>query len=395
MTQVKTGLERFAESPPASLKGRRLGLLCNPASVDRRFRHAKELIANAFPGQLKALFSPQHGFFADKQDNMVESDHGVDGTLGIPIYSLYGETRIPSFDMLDPIDILIIDLQDVGTRVYTFIYTMSYCLEAAAACGKQILILDRPNPVGGTEIEGNLLEPEYASFVGRYPIPMRHGMTIAELALMFNEMGHIGCRIDVFQMAGWNRRMYFGDTGLPWVMPSPNMPSAATALVYPGQVIWEGTNVSEGRGTTLPFECFGAPFIQPDWLGFEPDHFEGAVLREIAFEPVSGKWAGLLCRGYQIHVTDARRFRPYETALQLLQRIRTYHPDHFRWKSPPYEYETQKAPIDLILGSGQVRQRLEAGEDIGEMAASWMAELERYEQMRRRFWLYGIGDASK
>jgi uncharacterized protein YbbC (DUF1343 family) len=395
MTQVKTGLERFVESPPVSLKRRRLGLLCNPASVDRRFRHAKELIAHAFPGQLNALFSPQHGFFADKQDNMVESDHGADETLGIPIYSLYGETRIPSFDMLDRIDVLIIDLQDVGTRVYTFIYTMSYCLEAAAAYGKQVLILDRPNPIGGTEIEGNLLEPEYASFVGRYPIPMRHGMTVAELALMFNEMGHIGCRIDVVPMTGWNRWMYFDDTGLPWVLPSPNMPSATTALVYPGQVIWEGTNVSEGRGTTLPFACFGAPFIQPDRLGFEADHFPGAVLREMAFEPVSGKWAGMLCRGYQIHVIDARRFRPYETTLQLLQRIRKCHSDHFQWKLPPYEYETRKAPIDLILGSKQVRQRLESGENVGEMAASWMAELERYEQMRRRFWLYDIGDASR
>lgn len=385
---VLTGLECFLESPPTWLDGLRIGLLCNPASVDRRFRHARDRIAERFPDQLTALFSPQHGFDAEKQDNMVESDHGIDPILGIPIYSLYGETRIPTADMLENIDVLVIDLQDVGTRVYTFIYTMSYCLEAAAAHGKRVLILDRPNPIGGDIIEGNVLEPESASFVGRFPIPMRHGMTMGELALMFNAMGNIGCRIDVVPMRGWKRNMVFDDTGLPWVPPSPNMPSPATALVYPGQVLWEGTNVSEGRGTTLPFECFGAPFIDHKALDIEPEAFPGAVLRPIAFEPVSNKWQGRLCRGYHIHVTDRTRFRPYATSLCILQRILMTFPKAFSWKSPPYEYETVRMPIDLLIGSRTVRRSIEAGRDIDDLTKQWQEALEAYDRFRSSFLFY-------
>jgi len=385
---VLTGLECFLESPPTWLDGLRIGLLCNPASVDRRFRHARDRIAERFPDQLTALFSPQHGFDAEKQDNMVESDHGIDPILGIPIYSLYGETRIPTADMLENIDVLVIDLQDVGTRVYTFIYTMSYCLEAAAAHGKRVLILDRPNPIGGDVIEGNVLEPESASFVGRFPIPMRHGMTMGELALMFNAMGNIGCRIDVVPMRGWKRNMVFDDTGLPWVPPSPNMPSPATALVYPGQVLWEGTNVSEGRGTTLPFECFGAPFIDHKALDIEPEAFPGAVLRPIAFEPVSNKWQGRLCRGYHIHVTDRTRFRPYATSLCILQRILMTFPKAFSWKSPPYEYETVRMPIDLLIGSRTVRRSIEAGRDIDDLTKQWQEALEAYDRFRSSFLFY-------
>ncbi|MEW6259272.1 MAG: DUF1343 domain-containing protein [Thermodesulfobacteriota bacterium] len=386
--RVMTGLECFLEAPPKWLDGLRIGLLCNPASVDSRFRHARDLISERFPGRLTALFSPQHGFDAEKQDNMIESDHGIDPTLGTPIFSLYGETRIPTADMLRHIDVLVVDLQDVGTRVYTFIYTMSYCLEAAAAHGKRVLILDRPNPIGGNSIEGNVLEPENASFVGRFPIPMRHGMTIGELARMFNEMGRIGCRIDVVPMRGWRRSMYFDDTGLPWVPPSPNMPSPATALVYPGQVIWEGTNVSEGRGTTLPFECFGAPFIDHRKLAIDPQVFPGAVLRPMAFEPVSNKWQGTLCRGYHIHVTDRTSYRPYATTLSILQRILHSFPEAFSWKSPPYEYETVRMPIDLILGSRNVRRDIESGRDIDSLTKQWREALEDYDRFRSSFLLY-------
>lgn len=386
--RVLTGLECFLEYPPKWLDGLRIGLLCNPASVDSRFRHARDLIAERFPGQLTTLFSPQHGFDAEKQDNMIESDHGIDPMLAIPIYSLYGETRIPTAEMLRNIDVLLIDLQDVGTRVYTFIYTMSYCLEAAAAHGKRVLILDRPNPIGGNTIEGNVLEPESASFVGRFPIPMRHGMTMGELALMFHAMGNIGCRIDVVPMRGWKRSMSFEDTGLPWVPPSPNMPSPATALVYPGQVLWEGTNVSEGRGTTLPFECFGAPFIDHRALGIDPEAFPGAVLRPIAFEPVSNKWQGTLCRGYHIHVMDRTRFRPYATSLRLLQRIVLAFPEAFSWKTPPYEYETVRMPIDLIIGSRTVRQSIESGRDIDALTKQWQEGLDAYDRFRSSFLLY-------
>ncbi len=263
MPVVKTGLEVFLDTPPPSVKGQRLGLLCNPASVDRRLVHARQRIDRTFPGQLKALYAPQHGFYAEKQDNMIESADRLDPATGLPVFSLYGDTRVPTRSMMDPIDVMLVDLQDVGTRVYTFIYTLSYCMEAARQYGKKIIVLDRPNPVGGLRVEGNLLDPDCSSFVGRYPIPMRHGLTIGELALLFNTHFGIGCDLEVVSMQGWKREMIFSQTGLPWVAPSPNLPTPASAMVYPGQVIWEGTNISEGRGTTQPFELFGAPFIAP------------------------------------------------------------------------------------------------------------------------------------
>ena len=264
MTKVQTGLESFLDSPPKRVANARLGLLCNPASVDRNLNHARFLIDRRFPGKLTALYSPQHGFFAEKQDNMIESTDIMDPVLKIPVFSLYGNTRIPSEETLDSIDVLLVDLQDVGTRVYTFIYTLSYCLEAAKAFDKKIVVLDRPNPINGLTVEGNCLNPAWRSFVGRYPLPMRHGLTIGELAQLFNDHFEIGCDLTVIPMKGWKRSMFFQQTGLPWVAPSPNLPSPVSAMVYPGQVIWEGTNVSEGRGTTLPFELFGAPYINPE-----------------------------------------------------------------------------------------------------------------------------------
>ncbi|MDH3358639.1 MAG: DUF1343 domain-containing protein, partial [Desulfobacteraceae bacterium] len=299
MSRVQTGLENFIASPPKWIFRNRIGLLCNPASVDPNFCHASELIHRRFPDQLKALYSPQHGFFSEKQDNMIESDDTIHPTFQIPVFSLYGKTRIPDKKMLDPIDILLIDLQDVGTRVYTFIYTMSYCLEAAKKFGKKVVVLDRPNPVNGRMIEGNLLTPECASFVGRYPIPMRHGLTIGELSLLFNNDFGIGCDLDVIPMQGWKRDMFFTDTGLPWIPPSPNMPSPVTALVYPGQVLWEGTNVSEGRGITLPFEIFGAPFFNTKRLlsTMGENELPGIKLRPVVFEPTFNKWSGKACNG--------------------------------------------------------------------------------------------------
>jgi len=369
MTTVLTGLERFVASPPEGIMQKRLGLLCNAASVDRRLRHARTLIAERFPGRMAALFSPQHGFFADRQDNMIESDHMVDPILNIPIYSLYGETRLPTDQMMDRIDILLIDLQDVGTRVYTFASTVSYCLEAAKRCGKTILVLDRPNPINGVNVEGNCLSPECASFVGRYPIPMRHGLTMGELSTLFNRAYGIGCNLNVIPMKGWRRAMYFQDTGLPWIPPSPNLPTPISAQVYPGQVVWEGTNVSEGRGTTQPFEIFGAPFINTrsvlDLLGGEK--VPGAVLRTVAFEPTSNKWKGELCRGFQIHITDPNRYTSYVNSLGLLRIVRHLYGDRFQWKPPPYEYEYQRLPIDLIIGDRKIRKRIEGFDGIADI----------------------------
>lgn len=390
MRMVKLGLEVLLETKAEKIKGQRWGLLCNPASVDHRFRHARKLIAETFPDRLKALYSPQHGLYAEKQDNMIESEDRVDPLLGLPVFSLYGHTRIPDQSMLEPIDTLLIDLQDVGTRVYTFIYTVSYCLEAAAKFGKEVVVLDRPNPVNGIHVEGNCLDPEYASFVGRYPIPMRHGMTIGEIALLFNRHFHIDCELSVISMEGWQRQMYFADTGLPWIAPSPNLPTPTSALVYPGQVLFEGTNVSEGRGTTQPFELFGAPYFEPDKiLNFiDPANLEGAALRPVEFEPTSNKWQGRRCRGFQIHVTTPGSLRPYRLGLALLQAAKICHPGLFQWKTPPYEYEYEKLPIDLIIGSRSIREKLEEGASINLLETQWQELLNRYKAISEKFYLY-------
>jgi len=390
MARVQTGLEQLVSKPLPALTGQRIGLLCNPASVDASFNHARACIDQVYPGQIKALFSPQHGFYAAQQDNMIESDNLIDPLLEIPVFSLYGKTRIPTQAMFDHIDTLLIDLQDAGTRVYTFIYTMSYCLEAAKQFGKKVIILDRPNPLNGVQIEGNQLNPDLFSFVGRYPLPMRHGLTIGELARLFNGAYEIGCKLDVIPMQGWNRSMFFADTHLPWVAPSPNLPTPASALGYPGQVLWEGTNVSEGRGTTQPFELFGAPFIDLVRLQdqIDPHRIPGATLRPHIFEPTANKWSGQACQGFQLHVTNPHTFRPYDTGLYLLQQVLRLHPQDFRWKPPPYEYEFEKLPIDLIIGDRDIRQRIESQEGMEAITALWQDEVEDFRTLSREFYLY-------
>ena len=390
MARVQTGLETFQKTPPARLEGLRVGLLSNTASVDRRLRHARHIIARHHPGKLTALFSPQHGFYSEKQDNMVESADGVDPDLGVPVFSLYGQTRQPSRKMFDLIDMLIVDLQDVGTRVYTFIYTLSYCMEAARQYGKKVIVFDRPNPVNGVTVEGNCLAADCQSFVGRYPIPMRHGLTIGELALLFNRHFGIDCELMVVPMKNWRRRMFFQDTGLPWIPPSPNLPTPASAMVYPGQVLWEGTNVSEGRGTTQPFELFGAPFIDTRRVLDTLDHEStaGVFLRPTIFEPTANKWSGQACHGFQMHVTDPKRFRPYAASMSLIQSVIRLHKKQFEWKPPPYEYEYDKQPIDLIIGDKSVRRRLEALESPADLKASWKAALDDFIRISSAFHLY-------
>ncbi len=391
MPPVLTGLENICQNPPRELAGLRLGLLCNPASVDRHYRHARELIDRAFPGQLKALYAPQHGFHAEKQDNMVESVDSSDPLLGIPIFSLYSNTRVPTAAMLEPIDVLLVDLQDVGTRVYTFIYTLSYCMEAAKVHAKRVVVLDRPNPIGGTVVEGNSVAADCTSFVGRFPIPMRHGLTIGELALLFNGPYGIDCNLEVVPLEGWHRKMVHTETGLPWVAPSPNLPTPVSAMVYPGQVIWEGTNVSEGRGTTLPFEIFGAPFIDTKGLvaTTAERQLPGVVLRPVSFEPTANKWAGQVCNGFQIHITDSTTYQPYRTSLKLLQFVMRHHSGEFRWKLPPYEYEFERLPIDLIIGDKGIRQRIEIGDDIDGMADEWQETIDAFVDQSRKIRLYG------
>lgn len=388
---ITLGIEQLLLSPPQWLAKKRLGLLCNQASTDSRLVHSRDLLNTRFPGRLTCLFSPQHGFFSEKQDNMIESGHALDLSTGLPIYSLYSKARRPTQEMFDLFDVLVIDLFDVGTRVYTFLYTMAYCLEAAVRFHKKVLVLDRPNPIGGELVEGNIIQEDCFSFVGLYPIPMRHGLTFGELALLLNNHYNIGADLEIIPLQGWQRHELYRDIGLPWVFPSPNMPSLATALVYPGQVIWEGTNISEGRGTCLPFELFGAPFFDHDTIlrriGQCAD-LPGCYLRPLIFEPTASKWAGQACKGFQLHITDPATFRPYRTTLTLLQVVMTLYPENFAYKPPPYEYEYERLPLDLILGDSQVRHDLEQGKSIIDIENSWQDDLQAFEKLRRQVFLY-------
>lgn len=387
---ITIGLEVLIQSSPSYLKGKKLGLLTNQASVNRDLHHNRIVLHQNFGKHLTTLFSPQHGFYSEKQDNMIESADEVDMQTGLPIFSLYGKLRQPNKEMLENIDVLLVDLVDVGTRVYTFLYTMAYCLETAAQYGKKVVVLDRPNPIGGTMVEGNILQHDCRSFVGLYPLPMRHGMTFAELALFINEEFAIGAELEVIPMKGWQRRMTFRETGFPWVFPSPNMATPETASVYPGQVIWEGTNISEGRGTSLPFEVFGAPFIDQHEVlkKVSASDLPGCLFRPIVFQPTSGKWANQRCNGFQLHVTDQEKFRPYRASLLLLQVISGLYPDRFKYKEPPYEYEFSRLPMDLILGSTAVRGQLEEGVPIKEIEFSWQDELQEFIEKRRKYFLY-------
>jgi uncharacterized protein YbbC (DUF1343 family) len=388
-SNVLTGIENFINDPPDYLSNMKLGLLCNSASVNSDYVHTSKTINQLFPGKLKALFSPQHGFYADKQDNMIESEHSKDTDLRIPIFSLYSKTRVPTKEMFDLIDCLIIDLQDVGCRVYTFIYTISFCLEKAAQYNKKVIILDKPNPIGGLEIEGNLLEEKYKSFVGRFPIPMRHGMTVGEISSFFNKAFNINCDLKIIKLKGWKREMYYSDTKLNWVLPSPNLPTPASCIVYPGQVILEGTNISEGRGTTLPFELFGAPYMNSfEIVDKISDKIEGACLRPLKFEPVAGKWSNQTCNGFHIHVYDKKKFKPYKTSLLFLQEIIRLYKKNFKFKSPPYEYEYNTLPMDLILGSKDIRKRIENFEDIDTIEQSWQKDLDNFIKLSKEFYFY-------
>jgi uncharacterized protein YbbC (DUF1343 family) len=390
VSRVRLGLERFLANPPKWARGARLGLLCNQASVDVRLRHAAKLLQERFGGQLRCLFSPQHGLWGEKQDNMVESPDLRDATTGLPVFSLYAERRRPSAEQLALVDWVLVDLQDVGCRVYTFASTLSCVMEEAARAGVGVAVLDRPNPLGGAAFEGNLLKEPCRSFVGVAPLPMRHGLTMGELALFFRHSLGLPVRLEVVAMSGWRRGMLWPECGLPWVSPSPNMPAFETALVYPGQVALEGTHLSEGRGTTRPFELCGAPYIDPFLLAgrLSAHRMPGVRFRPLYFEPTFHKWQGQVCGGLQLHVTGPENFRPYRTTLALLGEVIRLWPDRFAWRTPPYEYEAERLPIDLILGDGRLRERLEGGEPLRHIEASWRRELALYGRQRTAHLLY-------
>ena len=371
------------------LNGTRVGVVCNHASIDHAFRHIVDRVAAAEHVRLTAIFGPQHGFRSDVQDNMVETPHGKDAARRVPVYSLYSDTREPTADMLRDIDVLVIDLQDIGARIYTYIYTMANCLRAAARHDIPVIVCDRPNPIGGA-IEGALLVPGFESFVGQFSIPMRHGMTIAELARLFNDHFGIGATVEIARMERWHRHLYADDTGLPWVMPSPNMPTLDTAIAYPGTVLFEGTLLSEGRGTTRPFELVGAPGIDAERFADAMNALElpGAYFRPAAFEPTFQKHAKTPCGGCQIHVIHREEFRPVLTGVALIGTFRRLNPSGFAWRQPPYEYEKEKLPIDILAGSAVLRRQIESDMPPADIAASWHDDERAFERLRKPLLLY-------
>jgi uncharacterized protein YbbC (DUF1343 family) len=351
---VSLPIDRLAKIWPKDLKNCRLGAVLHPASVSASLVHTSEIL-KSHDGELfnlKALFGPQHGYLGQTQDNMIEWQDFKHPSWGIPVYSLYGEHREPSATMLSGLDVLLIDMQDVGARYYTFIWTLFLCMRAAEKAGIHIVVLDRPNPINAVTIEGPLLDPEYRSFVGLHPIPARHGKTIGQLAEQFKREAFPNCALTVLEMENWDPRLYFEATGLPWVLPSPNMPTVDTAVVYPGMCLLEATNLSEGRGTTKPFEIFGAAYIKAadftqklNKLGLP-----GVYFREAYFQPTFHKFQGQLCGGSQFHVTDRETFLPYRSAVEMLNLVRREYPEQFQWKQPPYEYEHKKLPIEILIG---------------------------------------------
>jgi uncharacterized protein YbbC (DUF1343 family) len=358
--------------------------------VDGALNHVADRFAAHPSTRLTALFGPQHGFRSDVQENMIESGHANDDVRRVPVYSLYSETREPTAEMLAGVDVLVIDLQDVGTRIYTYIYTMANCLRAAQRHGIPVIVCDRPNPIGGVAVEGPMLVPGFESFVGLFPIPMRHGMTIGELARLFNEHFGIGATLEVEAMSGWTRHQYYDQTGLPWVLPSPNMPTLDTAVAYPGTVLFEGTNVSEGRGTTRPFELVGAPWVSAERFAGDLNRLElpGVRFRPTVFEPTFHKHAKTSCGGCQIHVIDRQAFRSVEAGVALLAAFRAAGPDAFSWRPPPYEYEHEKLPIDILAGSSRLREEIEAGMSERDIARLWEADVATFAPIREKFLAY-------
>ena len=372
------------------LKGRRVGIVSNPASVDARLTHVVDALIAAPDVTIGAIFGPQHGFRSDVQDNMIETPHTNDSRRRVPVFSLYSDTREPTADMLRHFDVLVIDLQDIGARIYTYIYTMANCLRACAKHGVDVIVCDRPNPIGGIAVEGPMLVEGYESFVGQFPIPMRHGMTIGELARFFNEHFAINAPLEVIQMEGWSRHMYGDATGLPFVMPSPNIPTLDSAIVYPGTVLFEGTMASEARGTTRPFELVGAPWVEAEKFAatMNARTLPGVHFRAAVFEPTFQKHAKRACGGCQIHVLDRAAFKPVLTGVALIDEIRAAGPADFSWRPPPYEYEHDKEPIDILAGSPALRKAIDAGVRAEELAQTWAIESRPFEKLREQFLIY-------
>jgi len=390
LASVLSGLEVIRKNNFSLIKGLNVGLVVNAASLDSELRSTVDVFRGDDAINLVALFGPQHGIRGETQDNMVEWEGFRDHETGLPAYSLYGKTRSPLPDMLQKVDCLVIDLPDVGARYYTFAWTMALCLQACQENQISCVVLDRPNPITGIMVEGSVLDPSFSSFVGLYPLPIRHGMTMGELASYFNREFGINCDLTVVPMEGWKRQMWYENTCLPWVMPSPNMPTIDTAIVYPGMALLEGTGISEGRGTTRPFEIFGNPGVDSSALvkALEKEHLSGVTFRPLHFMPTFQKHQGRLCGGAQIHVTDRNAFLPVLTGVAVIRALYHLYPETFRWKEPPYEYEAEKLPIDILAGSDTLRLQIERGCSLEEISLSWKGQIEDFLARRKPYLLY-------
>ncbi|HEV8592043.1 MAG TPA: DUF1343 domain-containing protein [Pyrinomonadaceae bacterium] len=388
--RTRIGVEVLLEDRTDLIRNQRVALVCNQASVLPDLHHVADVFSEHEGINLTTLFGPQHGIRGDVQDNMIETPHAVDERTGIMVYSLYSETREPTQEMLENVDTIVFDMQDVGCRIYTFIYTMANCMRAAKQFGKKVIVCDRPNPIGGIGVEGNITEHEFKSFVGQLEIPTRHGMTTGELAKLFNEHFSIGCDLEVVTMEGWRREMYFEETGLPWVLPSPNIPTVDTCVVFPATVHVEGTELSEGRGTTKPFELNGAPFIDPyKWTAeLEKYDFEGVAFRPCYFRPTFQKWAGQTCGGVQIHVTNREVFTPVIVGIAMIKTTFDMYTEHFQWKQSAYEYVFDKNPFDVVCGSDKIRKAIEGGVSLKEIEDSWVDGLNEFGEVRKSHLLY-------
>jgi len=389
---IQTGLARVATDGSPLLAGRRVGLLVNPTAVDAQLHHAIELLTARSDMKVTALFGPEHGVRGDAQD-MIEVDDARDLRTGLPMHSLYGATEAtltPTAAMLDEIDVLVYDVQDIGSRYYTFVWTMVLAMRACAKAGKAFVVLDRPNPIGGEHIEGPAIAPGFESFVGLVSCPNRHGMTAGEIARWRHTVENLDLELAVISMRGWQRDMHYDHTGLPWVMPSPNMPTVDTALVYPGMCLVEGTELSEGRGTTRPFELAGAPYLDGHRLATDLAAMQlpGVEFRACVFTPQFHKHAKQACGGVQLHVTNVDTFRPYRTGVAFLKACYDQSPAAFKWRAKAYEFVDKIPAIDLLTGSPAIREGIEAGKTLDELTARWPRDEGDFAEERAEFLLY-------
>lgn len=388
---VKTGLQVFIEKFPVKFRGKKAGVLCHAPSIDKDFVHITDLLYESGLCTLSAIFGPQHGLFGQTQDNMIEWEGYSHPFYNIPVYSLYGKLRKPDSRMLGKIDFLVIDLQDVGARLYTYAWTMKLCMEACAETGIPVVVLDRPNPVAAIDFDGPVLKEDYFTFVGGASIPLCHRMTMGEIALWIKLKYVRECELKVITMENWKRSMMYDETGLPWVLPSPNIPTLNTAIVYPGMVLFEAMNISEGRGTTIPFELFGAPFIDPYSLlkHLNYKNIPGCKFRIHGFIPTFNKYSGTYCNGLQIHVTDIRKFRPVYTTAEVIDSIlNTTGTGAAKFIDPPYEYEENLIPFDILAGDSILRETLTNGRPLSKERERWDEEIHVFKKEFKEVSLY-------